>query len=135
EVPATAAGKLVINVKEGQTVSIGSVIGHIEPASAGDGAAKAQQPKETKSAEKPQAPREEKPAETPTAPTAKTAVDLSPAARQLAADAGLDASQLTGTGRGGRVRKEDVAAHLRQRARAESLEFPDTGAGSSVAVP
>jgi 2-oxoglutarate dehydrogenase E2 component (dihydrolipoamide succinyltransferase) len=128
EVPATTAGKLVIQVKEGQTVKIGSVIGRIEPASGGDAQPKAERPKETKPTEKPaaepQPPREAKHAETPP-PPAKTVPDLSPAARQLAADAGLDGTQLTGTGRGGRVRKEDVAAHLRHQSRSQGLEFPE----------
>src|SRR5258708_39889818 len=55
EVPASTAGKLVIQMKEGQTVPIGSVIGRIEPASAGDAQPNAARPKETKRDEKPAA--------------------------------------------------------------------------------
>ena len=49
--------------------------------------------------------------------TAAAAVEplLSPSARQLAADEGVDPRKLTGSGRGGRVIKEDVQTHLAQR--------------------
>ena len=38
-----------------------------------------------------------------------------PAARQLAADAGVDVSQIKGTGREGRILKEDVAHYLEEQ--------------------
>jgi 2-oxoglutarate dehydrogenase E2 component (dihydrolipoamide succinyltransferase) len=44
---------------------------------------------------------------------------LSPAARQRAAEAGVDARRLTGTGRGGRVIKEDVVNYLAKPPRPE----------------
>ena len=46
-------------------------------------------------------------------------VGASPAARKLAAEAGIDVAALEGTGKGGRITKEDVA-----RARAESAPTP-----------
>jgi 2-oxoglutarate dehydrogenase E2 component (dihydrolipoamide succinyltransferase) len=94
EVMAPADGVLSITAREGEKVSIGAVIGRIEekaPAAATpprDGAA---------------------PAPTPAKPAAEPA--LSPAARQIAATQSIDPAQLTGTGRGGRVIKEDVLAH------------------------
>jgi 2-oxoglutarate dehydrogenase E2 component (dihydrolipoamide succinyltransferase) len=44
------------------------------------------------------------------APT--SAPELSPAVRRLIQDHGLDASRITGTGRGGRITVQDVEAHL-----------------------
>ncbi|MBP8924857.1 MAG: 2-oxoglutarate dehydrogenase complex dihydrolipoyllysine-residue succinyltransferase [Pseudomonadales bacterium] len=41
---------------------------------------------------------------------------LSPAARQLVAEHGLDPAALSGSGKGGRITKEDVVAHLQQPA-------------------
>ncbi len=41
---------------------------------------------------------------------------LSPSARQLVANEGIDPHQLTGSGRGGRITKEDVLAHLQHNA-------------------
>jgi 2-oxoglutarate dehydrogenase E2 component (dihydrolipoamide succinyltransferase) len=117
EVAAPAAGTLHITVAEGQTVSIGTVVGRIEEGAAPPAAtdnkhkaparrdkeAPAEKPREPKPAEKPPAekPREEKPA-------AATEPLLSPAARHLAAEEGLDVRQLTGSGPGGRITKEDV---------------------------
>jgi 2-oxoglutarate dehydrogenase E2 component (dihydrolipoamide succinyltransferase) len=92
EVPAPAAGRLKATVAEGATVGIGAVIGSVDESAA---AAAAPAPEKAK----PQA------AETPAAPAA-----LSPAARVHAEVRGVSAEQLTGTGRGGRITKQDVLA-------------------------
>ena len=52
-----------------------------------------------------------------------------PAARKLAAEAGLDLEALVGSGRGGRVLKEDVAAHLAKPAAPVAIPAPQTVAG------
>jgi 2-oxoglutarate dehydrogenase E2 component (dihydrolipoamide succinyltransferase) len=111
EVMAPAAGRLGITVKEGQKVAIGAVIGQIE-----EGAAAAPPPSA--------------PSPVPAAkrdgnahgPATKPQTVLSPAARQLAAMEGIEPSQLTGSGRGGRITKEDVLAHLQQRGAAPPSE-------------
>lgn len=95
EVMAPAGGRLAISAKEGQKVAIGAVIGQIE-----EGAAPSSP-----------APRRDGNTHTPAA----TEPLLSPAARQLAATEGIEPSQLSGSGRGGRITKEDVLAHLQQR--------------------
>jgi 2-oxoglutarate dehydrogenase E2 component (dihydrolipoamide succinyltransferase) len=100
-VPAPSSGRLVISVPEGQTVKIGQVVGRVEegaaaPAKKGAGAPPPRQDNARAAA--------------PAAP--KGDVLLSPAARQRAAEAGVDVGQLTGTGRGGRVTKEDVLNYL-----------------------
>jgi 2-oxoglutarate dehydrogenase E2 component (dihydrolipoamide succinyltransferase) len=107
EIPSPADGTLQILVSEGQTVAIGAVVGRIEK-----GAAPARAETEP--------PRKEGPAKKSAPPTSdsKPAAEparLSPAARQLAAEKGVDANQVTGTGRGGRVTKEDIVAHLDNR--------------------
>jgi 2-oxoglutarate dehydrogenase E2 component (dihydrolipoamide succinyltransferase) len=68
----------------------------------------------------------ERPAEAPTAPAAARAAApaggyLTPLVRKLAAKRGVDLSDVTGTGVGGRIRKEDVveAAERADRERAE----------------
>ena len=43
---------------------------------------------------------------------AATATDLAPSVRKAVAENQLDPSQITGSGRGGRITKEDVATHL-----------------------
>jgi 2-oxoglutarate dehydrogenase E2 component (dihydrolipoamide succinyltransferase) len=111
EVVAPAAGVLSITAKEGQKVEVGSVVGRIE-----EGAVPAAKPKEPAP---PAAP--VKPAPAPKAAASAEPL-LSPSARQMAADAGVDPAKLTGTGRDGRIIKEDVQAFVSQRG--EKSESP-----------
>jgi 2-oxoglutarate dehydrogenase E2 component (dihydrolipoamide succinyltransferase) len=111
EVVAPAAGVLSITAKEGQKVEVGSVVGRIE-----EGAVPAAKPKE------PAPPAAAvKPAPAPKAAASAEPL-LSPSARQMAADAGVDPAKLTGTGRDGRIIKEDVQAFVSQRG--EKSESP-----------
>jgi 2-oxoglutarate dehydrogenase E2 component (dihydrolipoamide succinyltransferase) len=105
EVMAPAGGTLAITVGEGQKVAIGSVIGRIEAGASKETVKPAQRDGNSHSdAAAPQ--------RTTTAPEPM----LSPSARQLVANEGIDPHQLTGTGRGGRITKEDVLGHLQNRA-------------------
>jgi 2-oxoglutarate dehydrogenase E2 component (dihydrolipoamide succinyltransferase) len=101
EVMAPAGGRLSIGASEGQKVAIGAVIGQIDEGAASAPPLPATQPP-------PAAKRDGAPPATPE-PL------LSPAARQLAATEGIEPSQISGSGRGGRITKEDVLAHLQQR--------------------
>jgi 2-oxoglutarate dehydrogenase E2 component (dihydrolipoamide succinyltransferase) len=109
DIVAPAAGVLVHGAKEGDKVQIGAVVGRIEPGpaqpAANGGAAHGRKAEVTSSTTTP-APT--------TAPTAAVGT-LSPAAAKHAADAGFDAGQMTGSGRGGRVIKEDVVAAVQER--------------------
>ena len=94
EVPAAAAGVLgAIEVAEGRTVEVGAVLGSIEP---GDGSAA------------PAPPSPARPEASP--PTASPS--LSPAVRRLVDEHGLDPAAIARTGKGGRLTKGDVLAHL-----------------------
>ncbi len=97
QVPAPASGVLRITTPEGETVTIGAVVGQIEPAAAG--AAKPAAPS---------APAPAKPAPPANERHSPEAAPLSPAARRLVAEEGIDARTIPGTGKGGRVTKEDV---------------------------
>jgi len=100
EVPSPADGVLSISVKEGEPVAIGSVVGSVEP----QGKAKPRKTEREPAAAKPaKKEAEERPP--------RDAV-LSPAARQMVADAGVDVRQLHGSGREGRITKEDVLNYL-----------------------
>jgi 2-oxoglutarate dehydrogenase E2 component (dihydrolipoamide succinyltransferase) len=104
EVVAPAAGVLSITAKEGQKVAVGSVVGRIE-----EGAVPVAKPKET-------APPAAVAKPAPAIKAAAVAEPmLSPSARQMADDAGVDPGKLTGTGREGRIIKEDVQAFVSQR--------------------
>jgi 2-oxoglutarate dehydrogenase E2 component (dihydrolipoamide succinyltransferase) len=66
------------------------------------------------------------PVRAPEPPPAKPAAEAAvmPAARKLAAEKGVDLSVVAGTGRGGRITKEDVAAQLGQPAAARPAIAP-----------
>jgi 2-oxoglutarate dehydrogenase E2 component (dihydrolipoamide succinyltransferase) len=118
-VPSPAAGKLTITVPEGKSITIGSVIGQIEVGIAAPATVQAD------GNQAPATPRQENHARTAQATPVER--HLSPAARQLAADEGIDLSQIAGSGRSGTVTKEDVLAHLQHRAPlplAKSVEAP-----------
>ena len=97
EVLAEADGVLGDIVKgEGETVLSAELLGTLnEDAAAAAPAAKEEPKQEAASA---------------AAPTAEAADDamMAPAARKLAEENGLSAAQITGTGKGGRITKEDV---------------------------
>jgi 2-oxoglutarate dehydrogenase E2 component (dihydrolipoamide succinyltransferase) len=82
------------------------------------------------------------PARESTAAGAPAAAELTPAVRRLLAEHGLEASALSGTGRGGRITVQDVEAHVASRegtpANAEpgdypSRKVPHTGMRRSIA--
>lgn len=109
EVPAVASGRLVkILVPEGATVRVGTELAIIEETSAGTAAA-APAPAE---AAAPQAP-----APSPAATGTRSQV-ISPLVRRLAAEHGVDLSQVAGTGAGGRITKNDVLAYVAARGEA-----------------
>ena len=111
EIPSPFEGKLIkISVTEGETVRVGSVIAQIEVA----GAAPAASPPSATPASGTGAAHTEVPAE----PAGATPGDdgnaerarLSPAVRKLAAEHGIDATGLRGSGMGGRVTRDDILA-------------------------
>jgi 2-oxoglutarate dehydrogenase E2 component (dihydrolipoamide succinyltransferase) len=97
EVPAPTAGVLTeIMAEEGATVQAASQLGVIAGGAAGAA---------------PAAPAE---GQTPAAADAAAGKDVAnaPSAEKAMAEAGLSAAQVTGTGRDGRIMKEDVAAAI-----------------------
>jgi 2-oxoglutarate dehydrogenase E2 component (dihydrolipoamide succinyltransferase) len=118
EVVAEAAGILKILVQEGETVTIGAVVGLIE---VGEGKI-AEKPAKPEPAPAPQ-PSEETPAQAPVTETvppvdtlkeAGKEMPLAPSVRRLIAEKGLDAGKIPGTGPGGRISKGDVLLYLEQ---------------------
>jgi 2-oxoglutarate dehydrogenase E2 component (dihydrolipoamide succinyltransferase) len=114
-VPAVSAGALKIQVKEGETVAIGSVVATIDPASSGSVAAAAPAAPAT------QAARAVEPAPTSAAADGKpvdgaVAFPPSPAVRRLATEEGVDLGKVAATGPGGRITKGDVVGFLDSKA-------------------
>ncbi|HSJ21501.1 MAG TPA: 2-oxoglutarate dehydrogenase, E2 component, dihydrolipoamide succinyltransferase, partial [Nocardioidaceae bacterium] len=84
--------------------------------------------------EKAEAPREEAPKEQP-APSKESGEGayVTPLVRKMAADQGVDLSQVEGTGVGGRIRKQDVLeAAKAQKAAAEKKPEPEPAAASGA---
>ncbi|MCW2389511.1 2-oxoglutarate dehydrogenase E2 component (dihydrolipoamide succinyltransferase) [Sphingobium sp. B11D3B] len=121
EVPAPVAGVLgELLVKEGDTVNVGAVIATVQ-----EGAAAASKPAPAKAEAAAPAPAktEAAPASTPTPTPAPAqaahegdstlgAITLSPAVRRLVLEHGLDPSKIKGTGKDGRLTKDDVMAAI-----------------------
>jgi pyruvate/2-oxoglutarate dehydrogenase complex dihydrolipoamide acyltransferase (E2) component len=59
---------------------------------------------------------------------------ISPLARRLAREHGIDLSEIAGTGAGGRVRKEDILAYIEQRQSTPTIPAAST-AQQTVALP
>jgi 2-oxoglutarate dehydrogenase E2 component (dihydrolipoamide succinyltransferase) len=101
EVPAPSAGVLKeIRVENGTTVTAGQVLAILEAAEGGAAV--------TKSA----TPQEARPAVSDTKAAAATGGKLAPSAKRMVEENKLDASQIAGSGRDGRVSKSDVMQHL-----------------------
>jgi 2-oxoglutarate dehydrogenase dihydrolipoamide succinyltransferase (E2 component) len=136
EVPSPAAGRLAeIVVEPGTTVDVGTVLARIatdarpgephsseqEPGGNGNAAAPgATEPPTSEAAAASAAtpaPATETPAPEPAAATPDDAPApqrrrYSPVVSRMAAEHGIDLARIEGTGRGGRVRKQDVLAYL-----------------------
>jgi 2-oxoglutarate dehydrogenase E2 component (dihydrolipoamide succinyltransferase) len=120
EVPAPAAGVLTdVAVKDGDTVAVGALLGAIKE---GAGAAPAVKPEQKSDKAKAadggsEQPRPKEEAQ-PKPAAAKPAGDmaLAPSVRRIAAETGIDAATVPGTGKDGRVTKGDMLAAIERAA-------------------
>ncbi|MBU2938336.1 2-oxoglutarate dehydrogenase complex dihydrolipoyllysine-residue succinyltransferase [Lacinutrix sp. C3R15] len=102
ELPAEASGTITFKAEEGDAVAVGAVVCLIDTSAAKpEGGA-------TPDAPKSEAPKAEAPkVEAPKAETYATGT-ASPAAKKILAEKGIDAAAVKGTGKDGRVTKEDA---------------------------
>jgi pyruvate dehydrogenase E2 component (dihydrolipoamide acetyltransferase) len=128
EIPAPASGVLQeIKVAEGNTVQVNTVVGTISA----DGAVAAKSAAPTPAAEQAPAAKKEAappPAPMPTTPAAPAETFAahaeedharsSPLVRKLAREHNVDLAQVSGTGMGGRITKQDITAFLDRQAAA-----------------
>ncbi|MCY2942752.1 MAG: 2-oxoglutarate dehydrogenase complex dihydrolipoyllysine-residue succinyltransferase [Planctomycetota bacterium] len=106
EVVASHAGVLTTLIAEGEKVLIGAVVGKINIAAGGTAS--------------PTIPASVSSAPVPSE-TIPTGAASNPAARHLAEQAGVDLSAVTGSGKGSRILKEDVVAHVESQAKPSAI--------------
>jgi pyruvate dehydrogenase E2 component (dihydrolipoamide acetyltransferase) len=161
EVPASTAGTLTkIIVPEGETVSVGTEVAEISEdgaAPSGSDGARAEKPAPAEGmAERTTQRKQETEEPTPPAPATSEerasarapepvrpggggpgAQILSPLVRRLAAEHDVDLSQVTGTGTGGRITKNDVLEFVESRGAPAPEEAPAAAAPAAApaAVP
>lgn len=125
EVPAPAAGVLVEIVKaDGETVVSGELIARIDTAATAGAVAPAAE-----------APKAAAPAAAPAAAAAAPAGTASPSARKILDEKGVAAADVAGSGRGGRVTKEDAVAAKAKPAAVAGPVVAAKSASSSLPVP
>jgi pyruvate dehydrogenase E2 component (dihydrolipoamide acetyltransferase) len=154
EIPAPASGVLQeIKVTEGTTVGVNTVVGTI----AVDGESAAATAKATTSAPAPPVKEEKRevkeekrpvaaatsavPARTAPTPAADTADEgeeearSSPLVRKIAREHGVNLSQISGTGLGGRITKQDIMAFIERPSAAPSAPAQQQTAASAPSRP
>lgn len=104
ELPAEASGIITLKAEEGDAVAVGEVVCLIDTS-----AEKPEGGSEKNEAKKEEAPKtEDKKPEPQSAEKTYATGTASPAAKKILAEKGMEASQVTGTGKDGRVTKEDA---------------------------
>jgi 2-oxoglutarate dehydrogenase E2 component (dihydrolipoamide succinyltransferase) len=146
EVPAPAAGVLSdIAAKDGETVAVGALLGQIKEGagapSAKPAAAPIGRPEQKTATTTPIGAADEQPAprvppKPDAAPKSKPAAEqsLAPSVRRIAAETGVDASTVPGSGKDGRVTKGDMLAAI-ERAAASPTPVPQTAAAVQLRAP
>lgn len=105
EFPAEAAGKLIYVAAEGDDLEIGALVAKIDTSSEGGGNGAAKKVETPKEAEKTEAPAPETPAP---ASTNHATGHPSPSAGKLLRENDIAPATVTGTGKDGRITKEDA---------------------------
>jgi 2-oxoglutarate dehydrogenase E2 component (dihydrolipoamide succinyltransferase) len=113
EINAEKDGVLQTLVAEGAEVKIGDVVATIEEGTASETKA---EKKSEPAADKKEAPKE--------APAEKSSTALSPAARRVVTEEKLDPQEIRGTGKDGRVTKNDAVTAAQNRAAPRTSEAP-----------
>jgi 2-oxoglutarate dehydrogenase E2 component (dihydrolipoamide succinyltransferase) len=129
ELPSEAAGRLTRIAKEGDDLAIGAIIATIDTdaASATPSKPAAEAPKtETAKVETPTAPAK--------ADTTYATGHPSPAAAKIMAEKNLSAADVAGTGRDGRITKEDASATPAKATAPAATEAPKTTSAPTATV-
>lgn len=107
DLPAPIAGSVTkVLKKEGERANVGEVIGYMDESA--DAVTDKNKPPEQKSAARGSVAPTPKPALAPTPPKPSEAARVMPSARRVMAEQGVRTEDVTATGPGGRILKEDV---------------------------
>lgn len=135
EVPAPKSGVVgKLLVAEGDTVTANQVLAELEEGATAEKEKEEEEKKEEKKVEEEEEKekeKEERPAEKKE--TSKEEPEISPSVRRMIKESGADISQIQGSGKGGRITKEDVEKQL---SRAEKIsKTPSEGERTEKRVP
>ncbi|MFD2969778.1 2-oxoglutarate dehydrogenase complex dihydrolipoyllysine-residue succinyltransferase [Sphingobacterium bambusae] len=130
ELPAEKAGILRIIAQEGDTLEIGAVVCAIEDGDAPDGGTDKKEEAPAEKAEAAAAAPAKDDAENPDSYAAGTA---SPAAAKILREKGIDASTIKGTGKDGRITKEDAEKAQAKPAAPKAESKPAAAAAPTAA--
>ena len=133
EVPSPASGTVTqILVLEGQTVEVGTPLARI-----GGGAAAPEPPAPVAAEPEPvaAAPEPVAPAPPPIAAPSGNGTFVSPVVARIAAEHGVDPAQVAGTGRGGRVTKQDILAFVESGPPPAAAPEPPAAPPAAPVVP
>ena len=105
ELPAEASGIITLKAEEGDAVAVGAVVCLIDTGAAKPEGGAAQAKEEAKAVE---APKAEAPKAAPVAEKTYATQAPSPAARKILEEKNIEPSAIVGTGKGGRITKDDA---------------------------
>jgi len=111
ELPAEQSGIITLKAEEGDVVQVGQVVCLIDMDAAkpeGGAAPAAEAPKQEEAPKAAEAPKQEAPKPAPVAAQSYATGSPSPAAKKILDEKGIDASQVSGQGRDGRITKTDA---------------------------
>ena len=111
ELPAEASGIITLKAEEGDAVAVGQVVCHIDTDGKPSGGAPAKEEKKEeapKTEAKKEEPKKEEAKPAPAAEKSYASGTPSPAARKILDEKNMDASAVSGTGKGGRITKDDA---------------------------
>jgi 2-oxoglutarate dehydrogenase E2 component (dihydrolipoamide succinyltransferase) len=120
ELTATASGTISLKAEEGDTVEVGQVVAEIDTSAEAPAASSA--PKEEKKEDAPEPKKEAPKAEAAKQESSHASGHPSPSAKKVMAENNVSASQVTGTGKGGRITKQDVVNAMSAGISAESTQ-------------
>jgi 2-oxoglutarate dehydrogenase E2 component (dihydrolipoamide succinyltransferase) len=133
EVPSPVGGVLAeISAKDGETVAVGALLGHIQEGAAGAKAAAA--PAKTQAAPAAAAKPAAQPAPAPAAAKPSGDMPVPPSVRRLSSESGVDPGTVPGSGKDGRVTKGDMLAAI-ERAAAQPTPVAQPAAAMQMRAP